>query len=302
MKFNFFLKNHEMGGVAMLEDALRPMAAGMIEGGHQVQFEYTHLLPRPYVNLVLEHFPGPGLLNDMMAAKEKFGDDLIIGLVATEDLSDSLSLGKVGDRPRVTNLLRSLPFFDFVWLLMADQQYDVELTKAGATNKAHFLAFGHCPSLQAQPAEDQTIDILLYGKFTPHRAPPIHQLLKQGVRVQATFGDMPEYIRHNMISRSKIVLDMRRGPVVRFLSASRITAALHYGSLVVAEDFDTSIMGKLADYTLRTPYERLAERCLEILALPDTERLGMAQQLRDKFAAETSMRRNIDALLPTIPY
>jgi hypothetical protein len=297
MLFNVYLKNHHLSGVGSLEDIVRPIAAGLIEGGHQVQFEYTRLMPRPWVNLLFEFFPDLNLIAELKAAKARLGDDLCLGLIGTEDLSDTISMGEVGNQRRLDHLREIFFTFDFIWTIIPADEYNRILD---GSMQAHFLAFGHCAALERAPALHQTLDVLLYGKLNRYRSTVVHRLIADGIEVQGTFGDMPEYLRYSMIARTKVVLDMRRGEVVRYMSPSRICAAIHNGSLVVAEDFDRTALSSLYRYTMATAHDDLAATC-RALVVDSGRRQALAAEKRALFAAETSMRANLDALLPTIP-
>jgi hypothetical protein len=297
MLFNVYLKNHHLTGVGSLEDIIRPIAAGLVEGGHQIQFEYGKLMPRPWVNLLFEYFPDLNLISELRGAKARLGDDLLLGLIGTEDLADTISMGEVGDQRRLDHLRQVFTTFDFIWTIVPPEEYNRILD---GRMTAHFLPFGHCPALERAAAEHRTLDVLLYGKLNRYRAPVVHDLITRGVEVQGTFGDMPEYLRYNMISRSTMVLDMRRGTVVRYMSPSRICAAIHNGSLVVAEDFDRTRLAPLYRYTVAIPLAELADTCAALAADPG-HAAALAGEKRGLFAAETSMRANIEALLPTIP-
>ncbi|MBF0324318.1 MAG: hypothetical protein HQL42_04530 [Alphaproteobacteria bacterium] len=297
MQFNFYLKNHHVTGLASLEDIIGPISAGLVEGGHQVQFEYTQLLPRPWVNVMFEYFPDTGLIDELAAARAESGSDLILGLIGTEDLSDTISMGDKGDQRRLDNMRRVMGGFDFIWSIVPVDDYARLFPDC---RPAYFLPFGHCPSLEQEPVLHQGIDVMLYGKLNGWRAPVVQTLLEAGARVQATFGDMPEFIRRNMLGRSKMVLDMRRGDVVRYMSPSRICAALQCRTLVVAETFDVSLLSSLYRYVVPADYGDLAATCLALMA-DDSARRARTDELFARFKAETSMRANLEALLPTIP-
>jgi len=297
MLFNFFLKNHHVTGLASLEDIIRPITAGLIEGGHEVQFEYTHLLPWPWVNVMFEYFPDLTLVDELADARRHFGDELVLGLIGTEDLSDTISMGEKGEQRRLDNMHRAMWLFDFIWSIVPVDDYARLFPDC---RQAHFLPFGHCTALAQMPARIQGIDVMLYGKLNAWRAPVVQSLLESGTRVQATFGDMPEYIRWNMLGRSKMVLDMRRGKVVRYMSPSRICAALHCGTLVVAEAFDTSELASLYRYVVAAEYDALTRTCQDLIE-DDSVRQTKTAELFTRFKMETSMRANLDALLPSIP-
>lgn len=297
MRFNFFLKNHHVSGVASLEDIIRPIAAGLLEGGHSVQFEYNQLYPRPWINIIFEYFPSPDLVESIRIEKERLGDQLILGMIGTEDLADTISMGAKGEQKRLYALKDAFSLFDFIWTIVPPDEYNMLLD---GRRTAHFLPLGHCPSLVGGPSSDQTIDVVLYGKLNRWRAPVVHRIVKAGSNVQATFGDMPEYLRFNMIQRAKLVLDMRRGDVVRYLSPSRICASLHNGSIVVSENFDTTSLSTYYRYAVPAAYDELADTCLNLIS-DDEGRLAKAAELRTRFAEETSMRRTMEALIATLP-
>jgi hypothetical protein len=296
MQFNFFLKNHHVSSLASLEDIICLVAAGLREAGHHVQADYSFLYPRPFVNIVFENTTRPWLVEEMRVAKAELGQDLLLGLIATEDPVDTISMGE-GVSPRLKNMVETIDLFDFVWAILAPDAYESML---GGNKPVRQILFGHCPSLEQPPSLIQNVDVLLYGKLNGYRAPIVHGLMRQGHGVHATFGEMPEFLRHNMIQRSKLVLDMRRGEVVRFCSPSRICAALHHGSLVVAEEFDNSPTAHILRYAVTAPYGELVARSAGLLAHP-AERTELADDLRRRFAAETSMRANMEALISTLP-
>lgn len=92
-----------------------------------------------------------------------------------------------------------------------------------------------------------------------------------------------------------MVLDVRRGPEVRFPSPTRIVRGLHHGAVVLAEDLGPSAISDLYAYTVACPYEALADRCADIVRAGNAVELGMAAL--QKFRAATSMRDNVAAAL-----
>jgi hypothetical protein len=101
----------------------------------------------------------------------------------------------------------------------------------------------------------------------------------------------PRYLADELLSRAKVVVDMRRGPEVRHLSVTRIAAAVHGGCAVVAEDFDKSEMGSLYRYTIPAGYAEIADACRRLITAGDYVERGQAAL--EKFRTETSMRANM---------
>jgi hypothetical protein len=297
MQFNIFLRNHHTSSVASLEDMIRVIAAGLEEAGHLVQYEYTQLLPRPWVNLMFEYFADEALMASITGQKRVLGDDLVLGLVATEDPEDTISMGEAGDQKRLDAMTRHIPLFDFIWCIPATAPYE---RMVDGRVPVGLLPMGYCPSLARPSAAIQSNDVLMYGKLNRWRAPVVHSLLERGAQVQGTFGDMPEFMRTNLIQRSKMILDMRRGKVVRYLSQTRVVAALHYGSLAVSELFDTTESGRFYRYTVAAEYDRMADRVMELLA-DDSARQAEADRLRALFAAELPMKKIMEGLVAAIP-
>jgi hypothetical protein len=91
----------------------------------------------------------------------------------------------------------------------------------------------------------------------------------------------------DIIRRAKILIDMRRGPNVRFLSPTRIVKGLHCGTAVVSERFDSSAISSLYAYTEACPYDAMVETCVRLIRSGGYVERGLAAQAR--FRAETSM-------------
>src|SRR5262249_6143810 len=112
----------------------------------------------------------------------------------------------------------------------------------------------------------RNIDVLMYGNETPYRMPVIEQLRRRGFECFITDRQVfPDFLTTDLVGRSKIVLDLRRGPGVRYPSPTRICKALHGGALVVAEHLGDSGIASLYNYTVACKYEELADRCEQVI-------------------------------------
>jgi hypothetical protein len=297
MLFNFFLGNHDAGGLKAMPDLLLPIYHGLAEAGHRVIGYARTLLPLPAVNVLVEFFPDDVFVDQLVATKARAGDKFVFGVICTEDLEDALVMEDPTCPGRRRNLLRLLGVADFVWTLLPQVPAYEAIAGPG---KAALLEYGFSerflnPQLVTRP-ELRDIDVTMYGSATPYRAPIVDELERRGFNCFTTARHVwPEFATTDALSRSKIVLDLRRGLAVRFPSPTRVCKAVHGGAMVVAERLAASPLDGLYAYTVTCSYAELADRCDEILRSGRYVESGLAALA--KFRAETSMRRNMEALL-----
>lgn len=293
MIFNFFLTNHQPAGLRGMSDLVMPISHGLIDGGHHVIAFGLGLQTAPVVNVLFEFFPDDSFVDNLLNIKAQAGERFIFGLVCTEDLEDKLVMEDPQWPRRRTNLLRVLPKADFVWTLLPQ----VEAYEAIAgTGKAALLEYGFTErGFNAYAPTDPTlrdVDVMMYGNETPYRLPTIQALQKKGFNCVVTRRDtFPDFATSDLASRSKIVLDIRRGPGVRYPSPTRISKALHNGALVVAEDLGPSAIANLYRYGVACLYDELVSRCEQLIhsgAYAEQARMGL-----QRFRAETLMRDNL---------
>jgi hypothetical protein len=151
------------------------------------------------------------------------------------------------------------------------------------------------PRLVTDPAL-RDIDVIMYGAATPYRSPVVQELERRGFNCFTTARHVwPEFATSDALSRSKVVLDLRRGLAVRFPSPTRVCKAVHGAATVVAERLAASPLDGLYAYTVTCSYEELADRCDEIIRSGRYVESGLA--VLEKFRAETSMRGNMERVL-----
>lgn len=302
VQFNFLLSNHSGNSFVLLEDLLRPIVVGLQEAGHHVVTYSTEIVMAPRVNVLVEFFRDAQFVDTLIELKKQLGAGFALGLVCTEDLDDP-HIWHLSGADRRANLLRLLPHADFLWTLVPVQSY----VKLCPVERVAHLRYGYSGRLRpachvADPGE-RDIDVLIYGSPYKYRMPIAESLAASGLRCEFTINaaqppfleGWPRYLADEMLSRAKVVVDMRRGPEVRYLSVTRIAAAVHGGCAVVAEAFDTSEMAALYRYTTPAAYDEIAETCRRIIASGDYVTRGQAAL--DRFSAETSMRDNLTAAL-----
>jgi hypothetical protein len=306
MEFHLYLANHHPHSFVLLEDVVCPVIAGLEDGGHRVVSFSVDLVMAPRINLFVEFFIDQSLVNTLIALKRQLGAGFLFGIICTEDLGDPI-VWKLSVPSRLSGLKQLLPHADFVWTLLAPDSYRPFV----APERMARIDYGYSPRLVsrcyfADPAQ-RDIDVLIYGSPYKYRMAVYEEIKRRGLTCEFTVSatttadgkpqlqGLPRYLADEVIARSKTVIDMRRGPEVRGLSVSRISAIVHSGSIVVAEEFDVSETARFYRYTTAVAYDRIAETCETLVRGGNYVALGAAA--RDRFAAETSMRDNMAAVL-----
>jgi hypothetical protein len=293
MMFNVFLGNHPKG-LYRIEDLIKPIISGIEACGHEVACGVSGLKPRPFVNVLVEFFDEAEVAERIIALKREQGDNFLFGVICTEDPDDHLVMTSTDYPRRRSNLLRVLAEADFVWPLLAAEEYR---RFAKHPSRVALLKYGFDERLVSarRPANAPDIDVLIYGSMNERRQLIVDALTGRGLAVDVTFAAMPEYMRFDMVRRSRIVLDVRRGDSVRAPSPSRIVAALHQGAAVVSERFPNSILTYLAPYTIECDLPDVADRCQDLVRSGAYRNLAL-ENLR-RFREETSMAANMAEVL-----
>ncbi len=295
MIFNFALSNHHETSLNSLSDLLEPIYQGLEAGGHHVMRFGIDLHQAPVVNVMVEFFKDDAIVEDLLRYKREFGDRFVFGLLGTEDPEDDLVMSLYPNRR--PNLQRLAAAADFVWTLLPVERYYEAIC---GSERVAWLRYGFCegyvePDVIADPRL-RDIDVIVYGNPHPYRDRVADALKAAGLACVGTQREAyPDFIAADMIRRAKLLLDVRRGPDVRFLSPTRIMRGLHSGTTVVSERYDHGPLGYFYDYVSASPYEELVERCRSIVtsgAYVETGRAALA-----KFRAETSMAANVAAAL-----
>ncbi len=293
MIFNFFLGNHHANALNSFTDLLLPIYNGLTEGGHHVIGWGTGLLEAPAVNVLVEWFEDDRIVDELLQTKAARGDRFVFGILCTEDMSDKLVMDPEKYPRRLINLMRLLPAADFVWTLLPQAEF---FAKACAPDRVALVEYGFS-GLYLDPdmitdARDRDVDAILYGNENPYRAAISRELERRGFSCFVSHRESwPNFMTDDIIRRAKVLLDVRRGPGVRFLSPTRIVKGLHSGTAVVSELFDRSETARLYRYTEAVEYGALADRCAEIIRSGKYVEMGLAALKR--FQAETSMRDNM---------
>lgn len=298
MIFNFCLRNHHDTSLNSLGDLLLPIWHGLEANGHRVIRFCTDFQAAPAVNVLLEFFTDDAYIDTLLRLKREHGERLVFGLVCTEDPEDRIVMDVFANR--LPNLVRFLPAVDFVWTLLPVPSF---YERHGCAERTRLLRYGYSPAyLDPRRITDpagRDLDTVLYGSDHGYRATVANAIRERGVGCIGTSREYyPGFMTDDLIRRAKLVIDLRRGPGVRFLSPTRIVKALHSGTTVVSEEFDTSPIADLYRYTVAVPYEALAERCVEIVRSGAAASMGL--DALERFRAETSMEKNVAEAM-TVP-
>lgn len=291
MIFNFGLRNHHDTSLNSLGDLLLPIWHGLEENGHRVIRFCTDFQAAPTVNVLLEFFIDDAYIDTLLRLKREHGERLVFGLVCTEDPDDRIVMDVFPNR--LPNLERLLPAVDFIWTLLPVMSF---FERNGCAARTKLLQYGYTPAyldpLRIADPAGRDIDTVLYGSDHGYRASVANAIRAAGVGCVGTSREYyPGFMTDDLIRRAKAVIDLRRGPGVRFISPTRIVKALHSGTAVVSEDFDRSPIANLYRYTVSAPYAQLAERCIDLVRSGDAAATGLSAL--ERFRAETSMKANV---------
>lgn len=305
MEFHLYLANHHPHSLVLLEDLVRPIVAGLEDLGHQVASYSTELVMAPRINLLVEFFPDDTLVDGLMQLKQGLGDRFLFGLICTEDMADPM-VWRLSGPKRLAGLKRLLPLADFAWTLLPPEGY----TQLISAERVARIEYGFSPRLVpacyfADPAQ-RDIDVLIYGSPYHYREPVRDEIERLGLNCAFTVSSarvggqinmlgLPRYLADEMIARAKILIDMRRGTQIRSLSVTRLSAGLHAGCAIVAEEFEAGETAWLYRYTRPAPYAEIARTCARLIREQDC--IAMGRQARERFEAETSMRANMAVAL-----
>lgn len=295
MIFNFYLANHHETSLNSLGDLLEPIWHGLMENGHRVIRFGTQLHLAPVVNVMLEFFDRDSFVDEVVELKRQQGERFVLGLICSEDPEDRIVMDAVSNR--LANMRRVLAIADFVWTLLPVPSF---YERTGCADRTAVLHYGFSPAYldrdRIGELARRDVDAVLYGNEHEYRAKVAETIRRHGYGCLITRREYyPSFMTDDLIRRAKIVIDMRRGPGVRFLSPTRIVKGLHSGTAVVSERFDTSEIANLYRYTTACDYAEIGERCVEILRSRQAVEVG-AEAL-ERFRAETSMKDNMARLL-----
>jgi hypothetical protein len=286
MRFHFLLTNHYPYGCYKIEDIVLPIAAGLAELGHRITYGFDDDVPPwPAVNLLVEFFNDPAVVDQVIrlrGAKDRY----CFGLIGHEDVAEAAIMDHPNFPDRRPNLERLMPHLDFGWTIVP---CDYAMFDGG--ERMRFLEFGYAETLRRDPPMPSDLDVVFYSDLGPRRVPLYNELVQRGLRVSATFGVLPDFVKFDQLERARVMADVRRADDVRFGAPTRVAAALHRGISIVAERSEPGPLDRLYRYTLTCEIGEFLDRCQQMALAPAGREFGLAA--REMFRQETSMRANL---------
>ena len=292
VSFNFGLYPQEE--LRRLSAHLIPIMDGLAECGHRVERFAIGLKPPPIVNLLVYHRGITAPAIEAVIGMKRQRPDFVVGLLCLGPVNDDGESGPV----EPAGLVRLAAAADFAWSVPPPEAVP-EL--AGIAGKVARIRYGFSePSLGTNTSLDapqpRDIDVMFRGLATPRRQAVWDTLAQRGVSgFWLDNASFPPYLADDLLGRSKMVLDFNAEPGARGPSPALSAHALHQGTVIVAEAPPAGWQPELDALTVATPYEALADRCLQILNSGFYTKLGLAAL--QKFRAETSMGANMKAAL-----
>ncbi len=166
--------------------------------------------------------------------------------------------------PELLDLYRRFPLWDY-----SDANADA-LVRMGVP-RPQVVPVGYAPVLTRIEPATESHDVLFYGSMNARRQAVLEDLARRGARVHAAFGVYGEE-RDRLVARARIVLNVHfyEARVFEIVRASYLLANRR---LVVSErGCDAAEEAAFEEGIAFAPYDRLADRCLELLRSPEERR------------------------------
>jgi hypothetical protein len=292
LSFNFGLYPQEE--LRWLSPHLVPIMDGLAEAGHRVERFVMGVKTPPAVNVLVYHRAvGAAPLQEVTELKRKH-PEVRVGILALGPVSDSGEPSPT-DQAGLAALAEAA---DFAWTILPPENLP-EL--AAASGKIARLRYGFSeralgPNARPEASRLRDIDVTFRGPATPRRQAVWNTLTERGA---ACFWmdnvGLPPYIADDLVSRSKVVLDFIPEATARSRSPALSAQALHQGTVIVSETAEAGWQTDFDGFAIVTPYEALADRCVQLLQSGLYTQLGLAAL--QKFRSETSMRANMEAAM-----
>jgi hypothetical protein len=294
MIFNFVMLNQPALALKSLTDVLLPVFRGLEAGGHHVIGYGLDMQPAPVINVLVEFFPDDAFTDTFLRLR-----GFRFGIFCPTEIMDDVAMQTAQYPRRRDNLLRLLKAAEFAWTPLPQVEVLAAHCPPGRTRRIDYGYVenerSHLPVLEAAHRD---IDVLIYGRETPYRAAILDDLRRRGLHSIASRAGitLPGYLAGDLIRRAKLVLDVRDDADRGHTSPVSVARALHSGTAVVSER--SADAAPIFRYVERVETAGLVGRCEEMVRSGGFVEIGRAAQAR--FRAETSMRDNMAALLPSL--
>lgn len=173
-----------------------------------------------------------------------------------------------------------LPALAAAKFVLSPFQDVVDYLNSQSVNTA-YTRWGYVPALDdlpPGPRGNRGFDCYFYGHITPERRQLLLSMVDAKIRVKATdYPGLPEFLRNHFISRSRIILNLKRGPHAQTVNPYRIMYALQNGYCVATEGQQRDLDG-YNRYGVMADTEDYAKTCRALLDSGDYE-TACAEQL-----------------------
>lgn len=253
------------------------------------------------INLTLEHFIEPETIAYMRSRKTP-GTRLVV--VCTEVISPqgfNCDLNAGDDhyanaeywRDRHRGFLAVAEFADELWVLSPQQIAAYRAVLPG--RPVRYLPHGWVPEMdrvQHLDERDKDIDFFFSGSLTPDRTAVMEAL---AVRHRVAFSPQgaPDYLRLDLLARTKVCLSLPLSVRNRLPSVSRIHYHLQNRNFVLQQQYAERCA--LDPYVLHAPADDYVEWARAALDIPTRREIAEGANLR--FRTECRLAPWIDALL-----
>ena len=307
MLFNILTFNHGDRYIAIerMDPIVRWTKEVISKCGHEVIIGYNEIYPGA-IQLLFENFPSTipvgngGFISwNKVFESLKNQHKVQVGVIATELIIDGIipyatdSMTRIDVSDRVKGFHLAIERADFTWCFL-------ERTANSYKKEDNLIKFLPVGSLGVIPKESRRspkdIDILFFGKATPHRVSAIKKFADAGLHVftlgvgwrEGSFS-APAYLA-SMIDRSKIILNLTlsestqssSSPDARFASCMRIVEILSRGGLIASERIPQD--NPYDRFMISAAIEDLPRICKAILQDDSWRNLG--EKLSDLFDKE----------------
>jgi hypothetical protein len=270
--FNLTLGNHGRAAddIKNLRIHLEYLQWTLFKCGYETKVS-SDRIEKEAINILLEHFVDEALNSQILKLKKDH--NLIIGQVATELIVN----GKIPyfDNPgRVRGFELMVRELDFLWCFL-------ERTAASYKTAARFCEFFPVGSIPGRPPAipmaPKDLDVIFFGKKTPHRAAILDECERQGITVFSIGDGFPNGYQDDVIVKSAMqraklglnLTDVNAGHASatddpRFASCFRIKNMLDNNLCIVSEHipFDNPYV----PFMISVPLELIPRQIKDLLA------------------------------------
>ncbi|MBM3531533.1 MAG: hypothetical protein FJX60_00670 [Alphaproteobacteria bacterium] len=292
MLFNLMLNNFDRSDWGWLSDTVNFLVLGIEAAGHRCQIG-GNVAVLNGINLFLQSIPQT-LIASLKA------DRLPFAFICTELIDENNQLGwgmEAEDSGHSETVAASCRESLFVWSLLPGS---LPFCLRHNPN-SHYCPFGYLEAMRwplSLPETERRIDFLISGILTERRLEIGKRLTDKGYSVAHTGHPTPDYVRNDLLARSRFHLAVKKSANHELISPTRLCHSLINGVPLIAE-YDGPGDDPYLEFCLPRSANGFAEACAEIHGRMSPADTGarMARRLRERFDFPTILSRLIPASL-----